>query len=368
MLFSTVLSAQQVDYSLTDKKAAQIPGSQTQNPEAIASYINATFQTEQERIRAIFYLTATLLEYDLSLLKDGEGASPEANIAYGLTHGKGVCQHYAEIFAAICQKVGIKAHVVDGYSRQSESSQFVSHAWCAAFIDNSWSLYDPTWSSGYVEKRIFHPKFTNEYFQVQPAEMIKTHMPFDPLNEFLRMPVTRDEFNAGQFVKPSATRPFNFTDTLMAMQQLPEIERLKETYTRIERNGTVNAFTRLRLSYLKQEIAVLKQNQLASQFNDAVTLVNEGVNGYNVFISYRNNRFKPEKPDSVVKSMTDKPESQLKEALVILKGLKPADAYVRKSIAELINSVTNALYELTEQQAFLKRYLNTEKSRRKELF
>ena len=70
-----------------------------------------------------------------------------------------------------------------------------SHAWCMVFIDNKWSLYDPTWDAG--QSVSFNQPVNTIYFKVSPSVFIQSHMPFDPMFQLLNYPLTYKEFNNG---------------------------------------------------------------------------------------------------------------------------------------------------------------------------
>ena len=53
-------------YSLVDAKMAVIPASSTTSTDAIAKYINSNFKTETDKIRAVFYWTASNISYDVA--------------------------------------------------------------------------------------------------------------------------------------------------------------------------------------------------------------------------------------------------------------------------------------------------------------
>jgi hypothetical protein len=51
-------------YPLVDAKMAAIP-SASNSTDAIVNYINANFKTETDKIRAVFYWTASNISYDV---------------------------------------------------------------------------------------------------------------------------------------------------------------------------------------------------------------------------------------------------------------------------------------------------------------
>ncbi len=110
---------------------------------------------------------------------------PGEKIAKPLRTKKGICENYAALFTAVCGQAGIESVVVIGYTKQRGFVDFIPHAWCAALVDGSWRLFDPTWGSGYVDKGKFVRKMNEDYFCAAPDAFIKSHMPFDYLWQFL---------------------------------------------------------------------------------------------------------------------------------------------------------------------------------------
>jgi hypothetical protein len=54
LLFSIVTLLKKTQYTLVDQQISQIPIRSTYSTDAIADYINAHFQTEDNKIRAVF--------------------------------------------------------------------------------------------------------------------------------------------------------------------------------------------------------------------------------------------------------------------------------------------------------------------------
>ncbi len=143
--------------------------------------------------------------------------SEEDKISKTLVTHKGVCENYAAIFNDLCRKTGIKSFVITGYTKQNGFRDFIPHAWCAAFIDSAWFLFDPTWGSGYIANAVFHKQINNYYFEAIPAMLIKTHMPFDYLWQLMHYTVTAQEFYEGRTMENPSRPYFNYIDSIAAL-------------------------------------------------------------------------------------------------------------------------------------------------------
>jgi len=262
MLLLSSLSFGQVksEYALIDQKISKIPDNLTNSTSSIANYINSNFKTDSEKIRAIFYWTASNINYDLdNIFNVNSNESTENLIKKTLESRKGVCINYAEIFNDIAYKVGIESVIIEGYTKQNGILDKVAHAWCGAKIDNKWYVFDPTWGSGSVYKGKFFKKINNNYFKAEPNKMISSHMPFDYLWQFLHYPITNQDFYDGKIQINTSKKQFDFEREISRYDNLSEIDKLIASAKRIDKNGVKNAMVFERLSSKKREIEYYKQ-------------------------------------------------------------------------------------------------------------
>jgi hypothetical protein len=371
------------EYAAVDKKALQLPDSLSMNIKDISGYINARFSTDKDKVRAIFIWVASTIQYDIeNMFAINFYESREEKISKPLKTRKGICENYAALFSDICEKSGIKSYVIEGYTKQNGFTDYIPHAWCAARIDTSWYMFDPTWGSGFMNNGKFYKKINNDYYKINPGIMIKTHMPFDYLWQFLYYPATNQEFYDGK-IQQNKTKPFfNFPDSIRVYEEKSRIDQLVASASRIEKNGVKNSLIFDRLQHIKLEIENeriqvankkievenSRQTQIADQYNAAVADFNEGINDFNLFIDYRNKQFTPLKSDSEIQSMLDKPDSKLKGAKRKLTEIVNPDASIAALMLKLNNSVDDVNKQVQEQQDWLKTYFSKGKMARKSMF
>jgi len=288
LLLSLSLSAQKPavpEYAAVDKKALQLPDSLSRNTKDISGYINSSYKTDQDKVRAIFIWVASNIQYDMENMFAINFYEPrEEKISKPLKTRKGICENYAALFNDICSKSGIKSYVIEGYTKQNGFTDYIPHAWCAARVDTTWFMFDPTWGSGYVNNGKFYKKINNDYYKVNPSKLIKSHMPFDYLWQFLFYPLTSQEFYDGK-TQANKTKPFfNFTDSIAAYEGLNKIDQLKASARRIEKNGLKNAMIFDRLNHIRMDIEYennlvankkidaenVRQNKIVDLYNAAV--------------------------------------------------------------------------------------------------
>lgn len=371
------LSAQKKNnFSSVDKLMLKIPDSLTTSTQSLANYINSNYSNQTDKSRAIFIWIAKNIQYDISnMFAINFYQSINEIIEIVLKTRKGICMHYAELFNDIANKVGIKSYVVTGYTKENGFVDYVPHAWCVAEIDTNWYVFDPTWGSGYIEDKKFIKKVNDFYFKTSPVYIIKSHMPFDPMWQLLYYTVTCKEFYDGKIQKDLKRQVFNYIDTLARYNIQSELERLISESNRIEKNGVINSlvFDKLQhdkreIDYYQKEIEYKNNKKIIDQFNAAASCFNNGVILLNIFIDYKNKQFTPTKPDLEIKQMIDTVDVTFKLSQQQLNNIKNPDTNTSKLITQLNKSIDHSTTNLNEQEAFLDKYLKTEKLKRKSLF
>ncbi len=363
-------------YEAIDRAMLAIPASQTNTTQDIASYVSSHFKTDSDKLRAIFAWTATSIEYDIDkmfLIRFDETEQEKINRAMA-TH-RGVCANYAAIFNDICVKAGLHCYVISGYTKYNGYASYLSHAWCAAAIGNQWYIFDPTWGSGYLSGGKFVKQLDNKYYKVPPAQIIKSHMPFDPMWQFLNYTVSNQEFFDGKTALDRTKPYFSYTDSINAYMQMDSISQLQATARRIEANGVKTSLVYDRLGHVKSLIEYKKKvnenaqyNQNSDTYNSATADYNDCVNAFNDFIKYRNEQFKPSKPDTEIQAMIDLASEKLKSAKTKLKSINNPTGNIGSLKATLWKYLDDLSDRVDEQREFLRSYFPKSKLGRKTMF
>ncbi|HEX8333365.1 MAG TPA: transglutaminase domain-containing protein, partial [Segetibacter sp.] len=180
-----------------DKLALQIPQQQTYSTTGISSYVKNNFASDSERVRALFVWVANNINYDVEKVRLKK-VQERTTVEDVLKTRMAICQGYAELLIALNKECNINSILVSGYTKQQNGSiSELPHAWVAAEVNNNWYLFDPTWAAGTVKDFQFTRMFSNRFYKKLPDEMIKDHMPFDPMYQFLNYTLLYDEFNKG---------------------------------------------------------------------------------------------------------------------------------------------------------------------------
>jgi hypothetical protein len=362
-------SQPQVGYDLIDKKVATIPLNSRTSIDEIAKYINTNFKTENDKIRAVFYWTASNISYDVKdMFAVSINETPQDRIAKTLKTKKGICGDYAAIFNEIATLVGVKSVVISGYTKQNGKIATLSHAWCAAKIDNKWYVFDPTWGSGSLINGKFVKKINNYYFKAEPEKIISSHIPFDYLWQFSNYPITNAEFYEGKTQINKNKKYFDFEKEIAKQSSLSETDQLFESAERIEKNGLKNAMIvesykskKEHLTYLRQSANIDKLNGIVNEMNEAVVLLND-------FILYRNNKFKPTFSDDEINDMIQKPREKLVKCQNDIYTVGSMGSENSSNISSIKKSIESNLAMAEEHALFVKNYLSKSKMVRKTMF
>ena len=356
-------------YAIIDQKALQLPDSLTKSTDQIAAYITSNFVTDKDKSRAIFIWIASNIQYDIdNMFAINFYEKNEEKIAKPLRTKKGICENYASLFTDICIKSGIKSFVIEGYTKQNGFTDYIPHAWSAARIDSSWFLFDPTWGSGYVSGGKFFKKINDDYYMASPTTLIKSHMPFDYLWQFLDYPITNQEFYEGKIQQNMSKPFFNFNDTLQLYEKQSYIDQLISSAYRVEKNGIKNSLVFDRIQHLKSEIENDRQTKTVNLYNSSMVDYNDGINYLNEFINYRNKQFMPTKTDPEIQNMLDIVNNKLQEAKIKLEKISNPDTNTLNMIRQLTKSIDDTFNQLKEQQVWLNQYFSKGKAGRKSMF
>src|SRR5450631_3227677 len=350
------------DYRETDRMALNIPSSQTNSTTDIAAYINNHFDTDNKKVRGIYIWVISHIKYSTdSIHRVILEEDREQLVTFALRRKKGVCENFAAIFDDICKKCGLRSFVVEGYTRQNSSVDRGSHAWSIVFIDNKWSLYDPTWDVGQAAS--FYQPVNTIYFKVSPSVFIQSHMPFDPMFQLLDYPLTYKEFNNGYIKPKNNISYFNYADSINIYEKMDPLNRYTSASLRIQNNGVPNNMISTKLSQLRLEIELIYQVKDSIVYNDAIADYNNATNKFNNFLTYRNNQYKPEKTDVEVQSIFEDVEKQIALARIKLKEVNQSKATLTLDTGDVEYALNNLSNHVKEQEVFLKNYKATAKDK-----
>jgi transglutaminase/protease-like cytokinesis protein 3 len=188
--------------------------------DSLAKRLTAPYQTELEKIRAIFSWIAQHIAYNTGIYNVGRGYRPvkyvfdpadtitsksaiEQTAERVLRRRIAICDGYSKLFKTLCDYAGIESEVILGYGKcylEKDEKFKTNHTWNAVRIDSVWRLLDVTWASGYVTySNEFVHHIDEAYFLPSPQQFILDHYPEDLKWTLLDRPPTSREFRFSPF-------------------------------------------------------------------------------------------------------------------------------------------------------------------------
>lgn len=355
ILLACVPSINAQDHFAAGKMYVNIPASQTATSADIAAYINSHYQTNDEKIAAIYSWITANIKYDADsihyVILDEDN---HERVTFGLRRKRGVCENFAAIFTDVANRCGIKSFIVEGLTKQGGYIDRSGHVWCIAYVNNKWGLYDPTWDAGRVGSSGFEPHF--HYFDVAPEEFILSHLPFDPIYQLLNYPVSYKDFERGIMPQGNKGKYFNYKDSLESVNKMDRLSRYANEESRIENAGWPSSKVETKLKRIRFQVEVLRQDNDAELYNSAVDDYNAAINFLNKFLAYRNNQFQPSKSNGEVQKIFQNVSFLIASANLKLNKIDSSNATLQLNTGGIKKELKDLGTNLKKQEAFYKNY------------
>lgn len=351
------------DYTAIDKRSVSIPDS-LKTVKQISTYLASGLTTEKEKVRAFYIWISHNIDYDFYKINTAKKYQTKAELVNDVLEKKqGVCRHYAELLHFFCQQSGIKSYTISGYARLSNGKiSSASHAWNAVRIDSSYYNIDVTWASGYQTDNTYVKEFRDRYFLIEPQEFIKTHLPFDPVWQFLDNPIDIHDFNNENYSKLSTLGNYNYRELIAKIEKLDNLSYLEQANNRLIASGEFNELT----------VHEMYENAIQITFEKcriAVDSLNQAIDKYNQYISHKNTKFhSPAIEDNKLKEMISNVESPLLKAEVMFQNLFTLDDDLDVQIVNFKKELKVFKLKLQLEKAFIDKYTKTKMSLRFLLF
>jgi hypothetical protein len=214
-------------------------------------------------------------------------------------------------------------------------------------------MIDPTWGAGYISDEQFVKKADPNQFMVDPNQFIKSHIPFDPLWQFLDYPLTKQDFRDKIYKSKTKDTYFNFEDSLKEYEKQNKYERLYHSIQRIEANGVCNYLVYDYLFHQKinyKEIDDKVYNLAFRNYNDGIFLANE-------YVNYANSYYRPYKSDEEIRKMLENIGTKYTLSKVQLSKIKDPTTNLAVKIEQLNRFIYQAENDLKKLQENLEKYL-----------
>lgn len=192
----------------------------------IAEEVSYEYDSDEEKIRAIFVWIADNIEYSYDTYLDQKENRSERRIrsrdpeelaelilkqkeddlAKALKKRGGVETDFSYMFIKMCEAVGIEAGEISGYLRRSERRigqmpRRPDHLWNWAMVDGRKQFFDVFLAAGTFDKRAkeFTKDFDGNYFMIKPEILILSHYPEDSTLQRIEPPMSQQEFASQPF-------------------------------------------------------------------------------------------------------------------------------------------------------------------------
>jgi transglutaminase/protease-like cytokinesis protein 3 len=224
-IFWTVIVSSQ-DLARIDAMIQLYP-TRCDTPEDLSKFISRDFNTDIEKVRAIYswiinnisYEPREYKKFDYSFKNYRERNLKEEEtrkkiIQRTINKGLAVCEGYAMLFERLCELQGIDSYLVRGDTK----SKFddigrpfqTNHMWNVAYIDGKPYLFDVTWGAGRYQQE-FVRDTSYHYFMIDPEKFMNTHYPDMYEDAFIEKVITRDEFSSMPLI---LDRSMSFSDLI----------------------------------------------------------------------------------------------------------------------------------------------------------
>lgn len=353
-------------YARVDAASLSIPDEYTRKVDDLAGYIDRKFKGDEAKIRAIYVWMTHRMAYNVftTFTSRNEVYSEEKEMQETLSTRKGVCRQFALLFKTLAAKVGIKAYLIDGYGKSGDVVLPEVHEWCAAQVNGEWYFFDPTYDTGYIEDYRFVSAPADAYFKLVPERFIQTHMPFDPLWQFLKRPYSYSEFEKG-VLEPGRKVPlFCWQDSLKVYDQQSWVQQLEAARNRILANGKGNDLVDYFLQLNQANTQVGKDSEAIDIYAGATDLQNRAVDSINVFIRYRKAGFRPRKTEAQVRRMIEVSEELTLRADSLINSVHTISPQYKQALLNLRESIMDLAMQIYKHKLFLERYYATKPSLR----
>lgn len=341
------------DYSKIDKQSASVP-QHLKTVEEIAGNLTRNLTNQTEKVRAIYYWISHNIKYDMGMIASNKSVTSTQELVDDvLKRRQGVCANYAELFHACCKTVGVESFVISGFTSQNGKLDEISHAWNAVFIDGKYSFIDATWAAGHEDKGKYIHEFNDKFFLIAPAEFVKTHMPFDPIWQFLNNPLTNKEFENGDFAKLKTPSNYDYSDSIKILKDLNPIDKLVRENRRISKSGLTNSLVREIVAHNQQNIVSLKYNQ-------GVEVFNKSVEDFNYYILCKNKQFDGTnmKDDKILELLSNS-RQKLESAEKTISFLNSDNGDLNRVMKEMDVSIKEMKNKLAVEDSFVDKYIKT---------
>ncbi len=349
-----------------DSAVINIPNNASTSPQAMGKWLKKNTPSQYEAVKALYYWIGHHIAYDVVMMNaptDVYKDTLDAAIRT-LASRKAICQGYCSLFYEVCKAADIPLHLVSGYVYiNGQLALDGGHSWIGIKLNNKWHIIDPTWGTGYVDdNNKFAFGFNWENFLISPEKAIFTHVPFDPVYQYLTHPIKPSELR-DQTWSEAAKRPaINFEDSLLVLAKQNMLQSYSGRLQRLEKFGIINQLQREQAQYLRHSIpyaayAADSISGITGKYHALVDRSNKLVSNLNAYSTYVNRGMKPAKSDKEILDWLADLNKEAKDIHAAVSPMSFLSADMQANKIGFVNSMKSMINNLENSQKSMSDFL-----------
>ncbi len=336
----------------------------------LATEVIQKIEFDSDTIQSVFSWVTENIKYDVQKLQKREN-TPISKRSYTFNSldekqavlfkevvrkKKGVCEDYSMLFDVILQELGYESFIISGYTKNARGklSSSMGHTWNAVKIKNEWKLYDPTWGAGFLnEKKRFVKKYNSKWYDINPEEMLESHMPFDPIWQLRAVPMTYKDFEKNNPIITSRDdfNPEQVIDTYLKKDQTARYK------AQLDRSLALGSGTGSMMRWRKKIVKRLKNhdiNKKVDTLNEAGEKFNAATDLFNAFVIAQKKKFKGTNHSiERVQEKLIEAKTNANSALATFQSVSMKEPKRRRSLKDAISTTENLLFNIDRAMTYL---------------
>ncbi|RAJ87570.1 transglutaminase superfamily protein [Chitinophaga dinghuensis] len=353
-----------------DTAVITIPNNAAVSPQAMGQWLKKNTPNDYEAVKALYHWIGHHITYDVVMMTsrtDVYKDTLEAAVRT-LTSRKAICQGYCSLFYEVCKQASIPLHLVSGYVYiNGQLALDGGHSWLGIKLNNKWHIIDPTWGTGSVDdNNKFAFGFNWDNFLISPDKAIFTHVPFDPVYQYLTHPVKPAELRDQTWSEASKRSAINFEDSLLVFSKQNMLQSYTGRLQRLEKYGIINQLQREQAQYLRQSMPYAAYasdsiSGITGKYRALVDRSNKLVSNLNAYSAYVNGGMKPAKSDKEILDWLTNLNKEAKDIHAAVSPMNFMSAEMQTNKNDFVNRMKSMISSLENSQKSMSDFLTKRK-------
>ncbi len=267
---------------------------------------------------------------------------------------KGSSIEMATLFDAMVSSLGYRTQIIYGYTKNQEGEiSDKEQAWNAVYTNGIWQLYDTSRGAGMISNRKFVKEYDPTWNNASPQKMIKSHMPYDPIWQLLKTPVSYDDFDKGGELKSDKGETATATEVTTVFKQTGK-QRLESMLERSLANGTGNELVTAFQETLKDDVYFYDYDQNVKLLEETKETYSNITEEFEAYKKAKKNKFKDKKfKRKNARKALDEMYTQLDDALNIYDAMEIEDDKLIKLVNKEIDFCDKYLDKVDKEREYM---------------